>query len=242
MKFLIISHKIHTNCPAKKMTDKNQENIIESDIQSMNKSFIVSCTPIFDDTGKLKHIIRIMTDISERKRLEKDLIQAHKMEAIGTLAGGIAHDFNNILTSILGYTNLILNDAEKGTTLEEDLNEVYKAGLRAKELVRQILTFARKSEDETMSVRLDLIVKEVLKFLRSSIPTNIAIKNHIHSKSKVMANPTQIHQIVMNLCTNAGHAMDAEGGLLEVGLKDVSIDDSQTRYLDKHSNRVNISN
>ena len=222
----------HVDCPAREISKLNDENTIELYVESLDKSFIESCTPIFDDDGALKQIISILTDISQRKRLEKDLIQAHKMEAIGTLAGGIAHDFNNILTSILGYTQLILSDIQKGTDLEADLNEVYKAGMRAKELVRQILTFARKSEDEKMSVRLDIIVKEVLKFLRSSIPANIAIRDEIVSKSKVMANATQIHQVVMNLCTNASHAMNAEGGVLKVTLKDTTIDNSQIKILD----------
>jgi len=221
----------HVDCPARNISQSKGNNIVELAIESMGKSFIVSCTPIFDDRGTLKKIIHIMTDISERKRLEKDLIQAHKMEAIGTLAGGIAHDFNNILTSLLGYTQLILNDVQKGTDIEQDLNEVYRAGLRAKELVRQILTFARKSEDETMSLRLDLVVKEVIKFIRSSIPANIKIKDTVFSKSKVMANATQIYQVVMNLCTNAGHAMAAEGGVLEITLKDTDIDGSQIKNL-----------
>ncbi len=227
-----LSDAPHVGCPAKNLLNSNGENTIELYIESLEKSFIESCTPIFDDQGALKQIIHIMTDISERKRLEKDLIQAHKMEAIGTLAGGIAHDFNNILTSILGYTQLILSDAQKGTAVEADLNEVYNAGIRAKELVRQILTFARKSEEEKMSIRLDIIVKEVLKFLRSSIPANIGIKDNIVSKSKVMANATQIHQIVMNLCTNAGHAMNAEGGVLEVTLEDTTIDSYQIKIRD----------
>ncbi|NDY73796.1 hypothetical protein DO021_16205 [Desulfobacter hydrogenophilus] len=222
----------HVDCPARKLSNSNDENTIELYIESLDKSFIESCTPIFDDHGELKQIISILTDISARKRLEKDLIQAYKMEAIGTLAGGIAHDFNNILSSIIGYTQLILSDVEKGTAIEADLNEVYNAGIRAKELVRQILTFARKSEDEKISIRLDIIVKEVLKFLRSSIPANIRIKDNIISRSKVMANATQIHQIVMNLCTNAGHAMNAEGGVLSVTLKETTIDSSLIKIRD----------
>ena len=177
---------------------------------------------------------RLLRDKQEKKRktLENQLRHTQKMEAIGTLAGGIAHDFNNILTSLLGFTQLIMMDVKKGTKTEEDLQEVYKSGLRAKELVRQILTFARKSEEVLMSIRLDLIVKEVLKFIRSSIPANIDIKDNIQSKSLVMANATQIHQVVMNLCTNASHAMNSEGGVLEITLKDIVVDHSQTQFLD----------
>jgi len=225
----------YAQCPAKNISAIDGENRAEVTIEWMDKSFIVSCTPIFGDNGTLKKIIHIMTDISERKRLEKELLQAHKMEAIGTLAGGIAHDFNNILTSLLGYTQLVLMELEKGTEIEEDLQEVHQAGLRAKDLVRQILTFARRSEEEIMSVRLDLIVKEVFKFLRSSIPANIAIRHNIQSKSLVMANATQIHQVVMNLCTNASHAMNTEGGTLKIALKDISIDHPHAKSIENIS-------
>ena len=214
----------HRLCPMKQACDAQTSQVSEVLVKSLDKSFIVSCTPIFDQDGQISKIIHIMTDISERKRLEKELIQAHKMEAIGTLAGGIAHDFNNILTSLLGFTQLIMSDVKKDSDIEKDLNEVYSAGLRAKELVRQILTFARKTEEEMMPLRVDLIVKEVLKFMRSTIPTTIKIKDMIDSKSKVMANATQIHQVIMNLCTNAGHAMNNNGGILQVTLEDFELD------------------
>ena len=217
-------------CPALNMCETAVTSVGEVKFDPLDKSFIVSCTPIYDQNGELQKIIHIMTDISERKRLEKQLIQAHKMEAIGTLAGGVAHDFNNILTSLLGYTQIMLSETEKGSMIEqEDLQEVYRAGLRAKELVRQILTFARKTEDEMMPVRIDLIVKEVLKFIRSSIPTSISIRENVTSRSKVIANATQIHQVIMNLCTNASHAMDEQGGILTIDLTDKRLD--ECRYV-----------
>ncbi len=176
------------------------------------------------------YILAAFLDVSDKKRLEAELIQAHKMEAIGTLAGGIAHDFNNVLSSIIGFTELALDDAKQGTAQEDNLQEVYKAGKRAKDLVWQILTFARETEEPTKPIQVDIIVKEVLKFIRSSIPTSIEIRQNIDSNSLIMSNPTQAHQIIMNLCTNAAYAMDESGGILEVGLKDVAIDKTSAMY------------
>ena len=160
----------------------------------------------------------------EKEHLQRQLQQAQKMEAVGTLAGGIAHDFNNILSAVLGFTELALDAIEKDTHIQDDLQEVYTAGLRAKELVQQILTFARQSDEELKPIQINHIVKEVMKFIRSSIPTTIEIKHNIESDSYIMGDTTQIHQIMMNLCTNAAHAMETKGGLLEVTLKDITID------------------
>ncbi len=169
-------------------------------------------------------MISTVQDITERQNLQFQLQQAQKMEAIGTLAGGIAHDFNNILSAILGYTELVLSSIEKGTTIEENLQQVYAAGMRAKDLVKQILVFARQSEEELRPIQLDTITKEVIKFIRSSVPTTIQIKQNIESNSVIMGNATQVHQILMNLCTNAAYAMEDKGGMLEVSLKDVKTD------------------
>ncbi len=166
----------------------------------------------------------------ERKRLEARLTQAHKMEAIGSLAGGIAHDFNNILAAALGYTELALEQVEEGIELEKHLWEIYKAGLRAKELVKQILTFARQREEELAPIQVSIIVKEALKLLRSTIPTSIKLKRNIKSHALTMADPTQIYQIVMNLCTNAFHSMEDTGGVLEVSLTSVELDTNFTMF------------
>ena len=228
------SDRLHPGCPLKNIQKEKGGSVIsEMHVEMLDKFFITSCTPIWDEGGNLDKIIHIMTDISDRKRLEKDLLQAHKMEAIGTLAGGIAHDFNNILTSILGYTHLIMMDIEKGSLIDEHSQEVYKAGLRATDLVRQILTFARKTDEAVASIRVDVIVKEVLKLLRSSIPAFIEIHSDIQSQSKIMANATQIHQVVMNLCTNASHAMEECKGTLSVTLKEKSVDYSQKDLLNE---------
>ena len=175
-------------------------------------------------TGIFQDITERKTNEAEKQSLEDQLLQAQKMDSIGTLAGGIAHDFNNILASVIGFTELALNAVEKQTPIADDLHEVYTAGLRAKDLVQQILTFARQSDEKLELIQIDLVIKEVLKFLRSSIPTTIEIKQDIVSTSLIMGNTTQIHRIMMNLCTNAAHAMDAEGGILEVTLNDITID------------------
>ena len=153
--------------------------------------------------------------------MEGQLHQAQKLESIGNLAGGIAHDFNNILSSIIGFTELALDDVTKGTPLEDNLQEVYTAGKRARDLVKQILAFARQSDEERKPIQVDTIAKEVLKLIRSTIPTTIEIKENIESHSLIMGNPSQVHQIFMNLCTNAAQAMEDAGGILEVGLTDV---------------------
>jgi polar amino acid transport system substrate-binding protein len=179
----------------------------------------------------------------EREKLQGQLAQAQKMEAIGTLAGGIAHDFNNILSAILGFAQIAKDGAGKGSDLEDDLNEIYKAGIRAKDLVAQILTFARQSDEEISPLRVDIILKEVTKFIRSSIPTSIEIKSTINSKALIMGNQTQMHQIFMNLFTNASHAMEANEGLLEVSLEDTQVDNGMIlKYPDlKFGNYIKIT-
>ena len=180
--------------------------------------------------GKPYAIQGIGRDVTERKRqeaqrqdLERQLHQAQKMEAIGTLAGGIAHDFNNILTSVIGYSQLILLNAEEGSLLEENITEVYNAGKRATDLVSQILTFARKTDRNPIPTRVQSMVKETMKMLRAAIPSSIEIKQQIESDSQVIINPTELHQIFMNLSTNAVQAMEDEGGILKVVLKNEEI-------------------
>ena len=191
----------------------------------------LNASAIRDGEGNILQRNSIWRDISKQKskeqeneKLEIQLCQAHKMESIGTLAAGIAHDFNNILSAVIGFTELALNAVEKETPIQEDLQEVYKAGLRAKDLVRQISSFARQSSEELKLIRIDTIIKEVLNFIRSSIPTTIEIKQNIVSDSLIMGNSTQLHRIMMNLCTNAAHAMENKGGALEIILKDITID------------------
>jgi PAS domain S-box-containing protein len=170
----------------------------------------------------------IYEDVTERKRLENHLQQAQKMEAIGTLAGGIAHDFNNILAAILGYGELLAYEMQKDTSAWQNLQAVLKSSHRAKDLVGQILAFSRQNELNLMPVQISSIVKETLKMLRASLPTTIEIRRKIETTDGIVnANPTQIHQVLMNLCTNAGHAMRDRGGVLEVSLGRIKVDKKQ---------------
>ena len=162
--------------------------------------------------------LQIATDITELKRLEGQLQQSQKMEAIGTLAGGIAHDFNNILSAIIGYSELSLDEVAKGSDLSRNLVEIHTAAMRARDLVAQILTFARQANQDLKPLKVSIIANEVMKLLRSTLPATIEIQYRFDTQSLVMADPTQIHQIFMNLCTNAAHAMEDDGGRLDVYL------------------------
>jgi PAS domain S-box-containing protein len=169
-------------------------------------------------------VLVMCLDLTERRRLEGQVRQAQRMEAIGTLAGGIAHDFNNMLAAILGYTELAMGDVPPDSLTRSQLQRVLTAGERAKELVRQILTFSRQSKPERCPVDLCVIVKEVLRLLRASLPATIAIHQHCETKSAVvLADPTQMHQVLINLCVNAEHAMRTTGGVLEVCLEEVEV-------------------
>jgi PAS domain S-box-containing protein len=181
-------------------------------------------SPVFDKSGKITNFVSIKRDITHETELEKRLIQAQKMEAIGTLAGGIAHDFNNILTSVIGYTELALDHVKKGTSQHENLKEVLKGGIRATDLVKQILTFSRQVDQEQKPIQVKPIVKEVLKLLRASIPSTVEIKQNVQSNALLTGDSTQIHQVLMNLCTNAAHAMADKGGVLTVNLTDIELD------------------
>lgn len=175
---------------------------------------------IMDEKGEPLHKLELVRDISEKKKLESELRQAHKMEAVGTLAGGIAHDFNNILAAIMGYIELIQFEIDDDSTFHQNLDQVLKASFRAKDLVNHILTFSRQRDQEKKPISLRIILKEALKLLRATIPTTIQIKTVIpEANSTVLADPTQIHQVIMNLCTNAYHAMPSKGGIIEIVLE-----------------------
>lgn len=155
---------------------------------------------------------------------ERQLQQVMKLQAIGTLAGGIAHDFNNILFPIVGYTELTMDDIPADSQAKQNLEEVLKAANRAKELVQQILTFSRQGGQERKPLQVQFLIKEALKLLRATIPSTIEIECNVDEEcGYIMGDPTQIHQVVMNLCTNAYHAMQETGGKLEVTLKEVDI-------------------
>ncbi|MBN2059624.1 MAG: response regulator, partial [Deltaproteobacteria bacterium] len=164
--------------------------------------------------------IEIIHNEEERKVLEAQLIESQKMEAIGTLAGGITHDFNNILSGIMGYTEVASLLVEEDPQVKGILNKILEAGERAKSLINQILSFSRHTEESQCPLEINPIVKEVIKLLKASLPPNIKIQEELECEhSLVEADPTRIHQILMNLCTNSAHAMREKGGLLKVCLE-----------------------
>ncbi len=181
--------------------------------------------------------LQVATDITKQKNIESErkdyevrIQQMQKMEAIGVLAGGIAHDFNNILSAVIGFTELSLIDTPADTPVHGNLQQIHAAGMRARDLVQQILTFSRQDEKELQPLQIGSQVKEALKMLRSSLPTTIEMRVDIDAQvGNVMADPTQIHQIVMNLCTNAAQEMEARGGRLSVRLEQVALDADAVR-------------
>jgi signal transduction histidine kinase/CheY-like chemotaxis protein len=184
-----------------------------------------------DECGELAGVFNQMTTNlkSSREQLEKtvetltttqaQLVQSEKLRAIGTLAGGIAHDFNNILGAILGFGELVLEDVPADSRTARNMRQVIKAGQRAKDLVRQILAFSRQSEPQRSNVKLGSLIEEVLKLLRATIPATISIQSRINTPADtVVADATQLHQVLMNLGTNASHAMREKGGTLTMTL------------------------
>ena len=180
-----------------------------------------------------RHVrLQIATDITKIKQLEEERIrteaqlrQSQKMEAVGTLAGGIAHDFNNILSAIIGFTELSLLELDEDHPVRQNLDQVHLAGTRARDMVKQILAFSRQSDSERKPINIIPIIKEALKMLRGSLPTTVDIrKNLVEDPGIIEADPTQLHQVMMNLCTNSSHAMREDGGILEVRVEQVDFD------------------
>jgi PAS domain S-box-containing protein len=194
-------------------------------------------TRYVDENGD-KFIIGVIRDITERKRaeeehkkLEAQLIQTQKMEAIGTLAGGIAHDFNNILGAIIGYTEMARDDSLEKSSVVEDLDKVLESSDRAVGLVKQILSFSRQGDTEHILLQPAIIANKAILMLRPTLPTTIEITQDINAKTGlIFADPTQIHQILMNLCTNAFHAMEKTGGRLDISLKEIDLRDGDLSH------------
>ena len=194
---------------------------ISFSVNGSYRTFQTILVPMHDDRGEITGLCGISRDVTETRLLEARLRQGQKMEALGTLAGGIAHDFNNILGAIMGYTEVaLLKTTDPG--LQKNLNLVIGAADRAKELIWQILTFSRKNDLELKPVQMDTIVREALRLLRASLPSTIEIQQDFQSTGRILADPTQIHQILMNLCTNAAQAMNSSGGALFVGIRDIA--------------------
>ncbi len=185
----------------------------------------ISAGVVRNKSGAPIRLRGVLRDVTERKRaeqaracLENQLRQAQKMEAIGTLAGGIAHDFNNMLTAIMGHAELLRLDCADQPNVRESVEEIFKATLRARDLVQQILTFSRRRDQTRVVTKLSPIIKEVAKLLRSSLPATIEMHSQIADVPSTLADPTQIHQVVMNLCTNAAQALPENKGRLDLHL------------------------
>jgi PAS domain S-box-containing protein len=196
-------------------------------------NLIVRKIVINRDKNGLSKILVALTDVSEllkayqdKEEMASQLQQSQKMKSIGTLAGGIAHDFNNILFPVVGHTEMLLEDVPANSPFREGLSQIYAGAMRASELVKQILTFSRQKDGELKLMKMQPIIKEALKLIRSTIPTTIEIKQNIQSDcGAIKGDPTQIHQILMNLATNAYHAMEETGGKLNVRLKKVELEE-----------------
>jgi PAS domain S-box-containing protein len=183
----------------------------------------VTTAPILKD-GEVNGLVSFGRDITEEKKLKAQLLLSQKMESIGTLAGGIAHDFNNILFPIMGHTEMLMEDVGGQSPFYSSLNKIYASALRAKNLVNQILTFSRQDKNELKLMKMQPIIKEVLQLIRSTIPAMIRINQDISPDCGVIrADPTQLHQIIMNLTTNASHAMEETGGELTITLKEIEL-------------------
>jgi PAS domain S-box-containing protein len=218
-------HGLDEKCPWCIFEKVNTGESINYEIVSPkdDKNFHISNSRIVHTDGSISKL-SVFRDLTEFKKMEKQFRQAQRMEAIGTLAGGIAHDFNNILFPILGYADMLLMEIPEDSQLRDSLNQIHTSALRAKDLVRQILTFSRQDTNELLLVKIQPIVKEALKLIRSTISTTIDITQDIRSDcGAIKADPTQIHQIIINLTTNAYHAMEDTGGELRVGLKEVEL-------------------
>ncbi len=198
-------------------------------LDGTHRATLTTLSPVRDEHGTIQHVITDSRDVTREQELEAQLRHSQRLEAIGVLAGGIAHDFNNILTPILGYAELAQLHLEKEPRIQEYIGEILSAGRRAAALVEQILTFSRQGEQDRCPVRLVSVVKEALKLLRAALPSTITIDTDLSEEAgSVLADPGQLHQVVVNLCTNAFHAMRENGGVLHIDLREVCLLENRT--------------
>jgi PAS domain S-box-containing protein len=217
-----VMHGIDEKCPWCVHDKVMSGQFIKTEVVSPkdNRAYHVSNSPIFHSHGAVSKLT-IFRDITEQKKVEERLLQAQKMEAIGSLAGGIAHDLNNILFPISGFSEMLLDEIPPDNHTHESIEQIYKSAKRGSDLVNQILAFSRQSNLQKLSIRIQPILKEVLKLVRATIPKNIELTSHIEKDcGRVLADPTQIHQIAMNLITNAYHAVEEKGGSINIELKE----------------------
>ena len=210
-------------CPLTLMLEDGREHVAEIHDDRLGGDFVITVSPLRDEYGLLVGAVHTVRDVTWQKALEKQIRQTQKMEALGALAGGIAHDFNNILAIIMGYADIARLELPQHAVVNSALQNVMKASSRAKDLVKQILAFSRKNEREPKPVEVGRIVREAVKLLRASIPATIAIRTDFDADGVMVADPTEIQQVAMNLCANAGHAMREKGGVLEIGLHGVYV-------------------
>ncbi len=202
---------------------------------TLNKYFFSSSFPVYHREGKLTGVIYIARDVTKEKNMERQLVQARKMEALGTLAGGIAHDFNNILAAIMGFCELALIKLQHNTdrqSLEDDLGQILRAGIRAKDLVAQLLTFSRSRESRKIFLKVTPIIEETIHMLKAFVPANIQVTTQLKPETRnLFADPTALHQVFMNLGSNAAQAMKNKGGLLVIKLEEIRLSREQRQRI-----------
>ncbi|GAX59508.1 PAS/PAC sensor hybrid histidine kinase [Candidatus Scalindua japonica] len=223
--------------------EQSRRNVLEGKASSYNieKRYIrkdnsiiwvnLSVSLVRKPGGEPHYFVSVVEEITERKKIQETLLQSEKLRSLGTITAGIAHDFNNILTPIKGYADIMLKKLPSSDPLYENLEHILKSVYRAEEMVKQILLFSKKAKIEQKPVALGLIVEEVVNLLQPIIPTTIEIRQRLDdSCEKIQADPSQMHQLIMNLCTNALQAMEEKGGVLTIDMKQVKIDGLTAKY------------